>query len=96
MPRRSRRFAWKGTEYKWKVDESTGDLTVMSLVYENHSALKGNYQCLTAPRLTSAKVIATYTNATKTLSVEPRGEELLDQIVVLLVIHITFLEEGQW
>jgi len=44
-------------------------------------------QCLLAPMFGSGKLVARFTPETNTLFVDSRGEDMIDQVVVLCVIH---------
>ncbi|KAH7100560.1 hypothetical protein BKA62DRAFT_238043 [Auriculariales sp. MPI-PUGE-AT-0066] len=46
-----------------------------------------NLTCYQVPLIGANKLLATYTKTTRTLVVEARGEEVIDQIVVLCFIH---------
>ncbi|EJD53896.1 hypothetical protein AURDEDRAFT_157145 [Auricularia subglabra TFB-10046 SS5] len=77
---KSRRFHWNGHEYKWKPGDNPGDIS-----------------CYTVPLLGSGKLLATYTASDGSLTIqEGRGVDIMDQIVVLCTIHLTFMSFGQW
>ena len=46
--------------------------------------------------LGAGKLVATYTAQTGILSVEARGDDALDQVVVTCVINMKFVENNNW
>ncbi|KZW03871.1 hypothetical protein EXIGLDRAFT_690625 [Exidia glandulosa HHB12029] len=76
----SRRFTWNGHQYKWKRGEAQNDL-----------------QCFTVPMLGAGKLVASFEGSSQTLTVEARArEDVIDQIVVLCVVHLFLISAGKW
>lgn len=85
---RSRRFTWNDHQYKWKRGVTPNDLQVRAVRRLLPSPHRIS-QCFSITRMIgSDKLIANYDSSTQTLTIEARGEEIIDQIVVLCVVHL--------